>query len=203
MMRVLKSSWFLALASCLLYLATTAALLRPEQFAAVRATRAANRSANDDPSWRFRNPELEQWLEEIKNEKAALALREQQLRELQTRLDAERQEILTLTQTVHQLQTDFDKGVIRFREDESENLKRQTKIIKGMSPEGAAAMLNEMPDDEIVRLLFLLKPDETSQILDSMSKAGKSEAKRAAELALRIRKVVSPSPNGSAKRSSG
>lgn len=192
MTRILQSSWFVALASCLLYLATTAALLRPEQLAGARVSTKVSQSPNDDPSWKFRNPEFDQWIEEIKSEKEALNVREQQLRELQTRLDAEHQEILTLTQEVHQLQMNFDKGVVRFKEQEADNLKKQTKLVSGMSPEGAAAMLSQMQDDDVVRLLFSLKTDQAGAILDNMSKAGPVEAKRAASLSLRLQKVLPP-----------
>ena len=195
MVRLLQSSWAVALLGCILYLATTAALLRPGQFAAARAAvQQVKTSPDTDPSWRFRNPEFEQWVEELKREKEGLALREQQLRELQTRLDAERAEILAVTQTVHQLQMEFDKGVVRLKEQELDNLKRQTKIVGAMSPEGAAAMLNEMPEDEIVGILFTLKPEAASTLLDTLSKMGKSEAKRAATLAERLRLVLPPSP---------
>jgi flagellar motility protein MotE (MotC chaperone) len=114
------------------------------------------------------------------------------LQELQKRLDAERQEILTVTQTVHQLQMDFDKGIVRLKEQDSENLKHQTKIIGSMSPEGAAAMLNEMPEDQTVGVLYMLKADTASLILDTLSKMGKTEAKRAATLTERLRKVLPP-----------
>jgi len=192
MTRILQSSWFVALASCLLYLATTAALLRPEKFAGARVASKAGQSPSDDPSWKFRNPEFDQWVEEIKTEKEALKTREQQLHELQTRLDAERQELLSLTQEVHQLQMNFDKGVVRFKEQDADNLKKQTKLVAGMSPDGAAAMLSQMQDDDIVRLLFSLKTDQAGAILDTMSKAGPADAKRAAALALRLQKVLPP-----------
>jgi flagellar motility protein MotE (MotC chaperone) len=203
MTRLLRSSWFIALVSCVLYLATTAALIRPESVGELPATQAASRSANDDPSWRFRNPEFEQWIAELKSERAALETRAQQLKELQTRLDAERQEVLAYTQVVHQLQVEFDKNVIRLKEQSADNIKRQVKIIAGMSPEGAANMLNEMPDDEIVHVLFLLKPDQASPILDAMSKMGKAEAKRAAVFTEQLRKVVSPSPGTTGKGAQG
>ncbi len=194
MSRLLQSSWFVALTGCLLYLATTGALLRPKDFAGARTEQTVSHSPNDDPSWKFRNPEFEQWVQEIKSEKELLATREQQLRELQTRLEAEHQEILTLTQTVYGLQQSFDQGVVRFKEQEADNLKRQTKVVAGMSPEGAAAMLSQMPDDQIVRILYSLKPDQASPILDTMSKLGPIEAKRAADLAQRLTKVVSLAP---------
>jgi flagellar motility protein MotE (MotC chaperone) len=65
-------------------------------------------------------------------------------------------------------------------------------VITSMSPEGAAAMLNEMPEDETASVLFMLKPDSASVILDTLSKMGKAEAKRAAELTARMRVVLPP-----------
>ena len=192
MVRLLKSSWTVAVLGGLLYLATTAALLRPNRFQGLTIPTEGNDAAQDVPSWSFKNPEFDQWVEELKHERETLAQRAQQLQELQKRLDAERQEILIVTQTVHQLQMDFDKNVVRLKDQEMENLKRQSKIVSAMSPEGAAAMLNEMPEDQTVGVLFTLKPDASSLILDTLSKMGKTEAKRAAELTERLRVVLPP-----------
>jgi flagellar motility protein MotE (MotC chaperone) len=197
MLRLLTSSWFVGLIGGLIYLATTAALIRPGQFELPTTVAAAPLSPNDDPSWNFRNPEFEQWVEELKREREALDQRSQQLQELQKRLETERQEILSVTQTVHQLQMEFDKNVVRIKEQELDNLKRQTKVVASMSPEGAAAMLNEMPEDQTVAVLFMLKPDASSLILDTLSKMGKTEAKRAAQLTERMRMVLPPPSNSS------
>lgn len=196
MLCLLKSPWTIPLIGGVLYLATTAALIRPGQFERPAPTAEAKRSPNDDPSWNFRNPEFEQWVQELKQEREAVAQRAQQLQELQKRLDAERQEILTVTQAVNQLQMEFDKSVVRIKEQELDNLKHQTKIVAAMSPEGAAAMLNEMPEDQSVGVLFMLKPDAASLILDTLSKMGKTEAKRAALLTERIKLVLPPPPSG-------
>jgi len=193
MIRLLQSQWVVALTGCLLYLGTTAALIRPEHFEGAHVSFEASNSTDDDPSWRFRNPEFEQWIQDLKREREALAQREQQLQEFQTRLESERQELLAATQTVYQLQMEFDKGIVRLKEQEVENLKRQTKVIGSMSPEGAAAMLDQMPEDEVVGILFTLKPEAASLILDTLSKMGKTEAKRAAGLAERMRLVLPPS----------
>jgi flagellar motility protein MotE (MotC chaperone) len=192
--RLLKSHWTVALLGGLLYLAVTAALLRPGRFELPTLSAEAASFASNEPSWNFRNPEFEQWVSELKHEREALAQRSQQLQELEKRLAAERQEILSVTQAVHQLQMDFDKNVVRIKEQELENLKHQTKIIASMSPEGAAGMLNEMPEDQTVGLLFMLKPDAASLILDTLSKMGKPEAKRAADLTQRLRLVLPPAP---------
>jgi len=189
MMRIFQSSWLTVFLGCLLYLGTTAGLLRPKRFAGMQLV-SSEYSTEEDPSWRFKNPEFDQWVAQIKDEREALAVREQQLNEWQTRLDAERQEISTITQTVARLQTDFDRNVIRFRAQEADNVKRQAKLIAAMTPPGATSMLNEMPDDDVVRILYTMKTDEASLILDYLSKAGKAEAKRAADLTARLHQVL-------------
>jgi flagellar motility protein MotE (MotC chaperone) len=59
-----------------------------------------------------------------------------------------------------------------------------------MTPDGAVAMLNEMPDDEVALLLYSLKADVSGAILDSMSKLGGVPAKRAASLTERIKDIL-------------
>jgi flagellar motility protein MotE (MotC chaperone) len=202
MIRVLQSSWLAALAGCLLYLGVTAALLSPAKFAGLRtALNASEESPNDDPSWRFRNPEIDEWVAEMKREKTALALREQQLKDLQVRLQSDRQELNTATQTVYQLQAEFDKNVLRIKDQEVENLKRQAKILSTMSPDAAASLVKEMPEDDSVRILFTMKVDDASVILENLSKLGKSEAQLAATITERTQKVLPPDPKARPKTS--
>ena len=193
MIRIFQSPVFAAAIGCLLYLGTTVVVLNPSKFATIKAP-TPNYSAEDDPSWRFRNPEFDQWVSQIKSEKENLDLREERLNELQTRLNAELQEVSTVTQTVNQLQANFDKNVIQFKAVEADNVKHQVKLMSAMSPAGATAMLNEMPDDEAVKILFAMKNDVASLILDTMSKSGKPQAKRAAGLTERLRQVLPAAP---------
>jgi flagellar motility protein MotE (MotC chaperone) len=204
MIRTLQSSWMTALVGCLLYLGVTAAMIKPLQFPELPSgaeLAGPKRSAADAPSWKFHNPEFDQWVAEIKREKESLGLREQQLRDLQTRLESEREELNTATQTINQLQAEFDKNVIRIKDQEVENLKRQAKVISGMSAEGAAGVLNQMPEDEAVRILFTMKADEASLILETLSKLGKIEARRAAVITEKLRHTLPPASGGRAKAS--
>jgi flagellar motility protein MotE (MotC chaperone) len=192
MTRILQSGWFVALVGCLLYLGMTIFVLSPSKFAGAQFIQP-DYSADDDPSWRFRNPEFNQWVSDIQNEKERLDLRSQQLDEWETRLNLELQEVSMATQTVAQLQSNFDQDVIRFKAQETDNVKHQAKLISAMSPEGAVDMLNEMSDDDVVRILFTMKPDQASLILDTISKSGPDEAKRAAQLTERLHQVL-PEP---------
>ena len=204
MIRLLQSSWLTALIGGALYMGVTIGLIVPARFEGVKAmiAAAAHKNPLDAPSWQFLNPEFDQWLAEIKQEKASLALREQQLQELQTRLDTERKELTTVTQTVYQLQSEFDKNVLRIKDQEIENVKRQAKVISGMSPEAAAGLINEMPEDVAVQILFTMKPDEASVVLEAFSKLGKNEARRAALMTERMRRTLPPDPGARPKPSS-
>ena len=198
MMRLFQSSWFVALAGCLLYLATTVLVFDSAEFSPP-PVEADDLSATDDPSWRFHNPEFDQWLSQIKIQKENLDAREQRLNELQTRLNVELQEISAATQTVSQLQAAFDKNVILFKTQEAANLKKQVKLITSMSPEGAVAMLGEMPDETAVRLLFSMKSDDASQILDALSKKNQAGARRAADLTEQLHRILPAGTNSVAK----
>jgi len=184
----------------LLYLGTTFVLLSPAKFAGARPAPAAKRFVNNEVSWKFNNPEFDQWVNELRQEKEALALKEQQLKELQKRLEAERVELTTVTQTVAQMQTEFDKNVIRFTSQKQDSVKRQAKLITTLSPEAAVALINEMSDDDAVRLFFSMKTDQVSPLIEAMSKAGSNGTKRAALLTERLSRVLpaeasNPRPN--------
>jgi len=193
MNRLLQSTWMVSLTGCIVYLATTAVVLSSAHFEGVGGDEMPM-SANDDPSWKFRNPEFEQWVEDLKREKAALEARKLELSEWETRLQSERQELTLVTQGVAQLQASFEKNVVRVRAQEVKNLKRQAKTMADMSPEAAAAMLDQMTDDDVARLFSVMKDDQMALLLETLSKMGAAQAKRAATITERMRHVLPPDP---------
>ncbi|HEX4119655.1 MAG TPA: hypothetical protein VH619_03425 [Verrucomicrobiae bacterium] len=134
------------------------------------------------PSWDFSNPEADELIAELKSEKKSLDAREKQLDELATRLQAERAELGQVTQSVRQLQTDFDKSVVRVKGDEIVNLKKLAKTYADMSPETAAAVLSELDNDAVVRIFVFLKDNEAAAILEALAKTGPDDARRAAAI---------------------
>jgi septal ring factor EnvC (AmiA/AmiB activator) len=67
-------------------------------------------AAEDNPSWKYRNPEIDQWIAQIKEERDSLDLRTEQLKEWEARLAAENREVAMVTQTVTKLQADFESA---------------------------------------------------------------------------------------------
>jgi flagellar motility protein MotE (MotC chaperone) len=190
MVHLLKSPATVGIVACLTFFLTMFAVLRMLPLGTVTPAVKTPMIAEDDPSWKFHNPDIDQWVSQLKSERETLAVREQQLKEWETRLAAESREIAAVTQAVTRSQQEFDKRVLLFTDQQKDNVKKQLKVIAGMTPDGAAAMLNEMPDDEVARLLYAMKPDVSAAILDAMSKTGGAFARRAAALTDRIKDIV-------------
>jgi flagellar motility protein MotE (MotC chaperone) len=139
------------------------------------------------PSWEFSNPEADQLVTELKEEKSAVATRQQELNEMATRLDAERSELGQVTQSVRQLQNDFDKSVLHVQTDETANLKKLAKVYSEMDPQTAADVFVEMDDVSIVKIMIFMKDSETAGILEALAKKGKPQAHRTAMISDRLR----------------
>jgi flagellar motility protein MotE (MotC chaperone) len=194
MPRLLQSPATVLIVAFVMFFGTMYLLLRTLPLGQVTLAAKPQLAPGDDPSWKFHNPDIDQWISQIKTEREALAVREQDLKEWEARLAAESREIAAVTQAVSRTQADFDKRVLLFTDQQKDNVKKQLKVIADMSPDGAAAMFNELADDEAARILYSLKPDVAGAILDAMSKTGGAPAKRAAALAERMKEIL-PTPS--------
>ncbi|HTD66932.1 MAG TPA: hypothetical protein VK846_10430 [Candidatus Limnocylindria bacterium] len=194
-MKILSSSWFVALVGSLAYLGTTLFCFSIAKLGTIHPTAVAEEDhAILTESWGFKNPELDQMIVELKQEKEALSLRAQQLKELEARLASERQEIKAVTDAVSRLQRELDQSVLRIKQEEIPNLKKLAKVHAAMSAEGSANILKEETDEEILKVLFYLKPTETGPIVEAFGKLGKAEAQRAAQLTERLRRTTENPP---------
>lgn len=196
MKRILGANWFVALVGSLLYLGTTLFCFSTAKFERVR-TPGDGAGQNERPvgeSWVFQNPDLDQMIDELRREKDALSVREQQLQDLETRLASERQEISVVTAAMGRVLKEFNDTILNIRQAEVPNLKKLAKAHAAMSPEGSANILKEQTDDEILKVLFYLKPAQTGLILEAFGRLGKSEAQRAGQLTERLRRSVESPP---------
>jgi flagellar motility protein MotE (MotC chaperone) len=102
------------------------------------------------------------------------------------------------TNAVVQLQRDFEAAVkrlkdeqLRITEEEQVNLKKLAKLYTTMTPEGAAAVLKETPDDTLVKLMAVMKESEIAPILETLTQRSPAEAKRVALVTDRYRLLQS------------
>jgi flagellar motility protein MotE (MotC chaperone) len=203
MMKILQAKWFAITLGTLVYAGTTWWFLQPQKqlLNAARSLRAAATKQIEQvggPSWTFMNPELNQLATDLKDEREALRRRSSQLDELEARLTIERQEISAVTQTVARLRKELDQSVIRVTEEEAVNLRKLGKVYATMSPPGAAHILKEMDDDQLVKILALMKEAETAPILEAFGALDAQQAKRAALISNRLRLTLAPKKAGAA-----
>lgn len=140
--------------------------------------------------WDRHNPETDQLLKEIQTEREYLTKKAAELKDLETRLAAERAEINQITQRVAQLQFEFDQTIIRIKEEEVPNLKKLARLYSTMSIEGAIAIIRELDDLVVVKLMSFMKEDQSAPLLEAMAREGETQAKRAANIAEALRKTV-------------
>jgi flagellar motility protein MotE (MotC chaperone) len=95
------------------------------------------------------------------------------------------------------IQQQVDRDLFRIKDDEAGNLKKLAKMYSAMEPASAARILRELDDVIVVKILTLVKEPETALILESFSRMGEAETKRAAAISESLRSTVSakPSPN--------
>lgn len=189
MTKLLTSNWTAVVCGAIVYLLSTVAFWKPPTLpkGGVSGESSESVAGRTGASWEFTNPEADQLIGELKAEREALKKREQQLDALSVRLEAERTEINQATQSVHQLQIDFDKNVTRVTEEETANLKKLAKVYSQMAPENAAKVFTEMDDQAVVKIMVFMKDGDTAAILDAIAKNGSPQAKRVAALSETLR----------------
>jgi flagellar motility protein MotE (MotC chaperone) len=190
-MKMLQSGWFCAVVGTVLYLGTMAAVWKTPVVTPPPVAAVKERAAEPKPSWEFYSPEVEQLVEDLRAQKTALATRERELKDWEARLAAEQAELKSVLAGIERKRAEFDALVVRVRDEEVANLRRLARIYSAMAPENAVAVLKEMKDDEVVKILAFMKDAQTAPILETLAQQGPAEARRAAQITERIRVSVS------------
>ncbi|MBM3880965.1 MAG: hypothetical protein FJ387_14805 [Verrucomicrobia bacterium] len=187
MISFLRSKWMVALLGGLSYLLTTVLTWHPPSLPA-RTPQAGPAEAEPvySPAWSYRNPEVDSLIAELRSERTQLETRRLELQQWEARLRAERSEINTLTQIVHQLQLDLDSTFMQVQESEKTNLKRLAKVYTEMSPESVATIFEQIEDEAVLKILTTLREPEVAAILNAMAKEP-AQTKRVALLCERLR----------------
>jgi flagellar motility protein MotE (MotC chaperone) len=185
LMKFLTSPWFSAPVGAIVYLASTFLFWKTP--ALPPPVKTDDQPVLSGPSWEFSNPEADQLIAQLRDEKKAMDAREQKLQEWQQSLDAQKLQLNMITQAVWQLQTDFDRSVVRVSEEETTNLKRLAKIYADMKPADVATIMGPLDDVVIVKTMLFMKENESAAILEIFAKGGPEQAKRASQIAEHVR----------------
>jgi flagellar motility protein MotE (MotC chaperone) len=145
-----------------------------------------------EKGWDFWTLAIDNLTSELKEEKARLRQQAEQLDQRTARLAAERQELDKLRLDLEATRHEIDERVIAIGADESRNLRTLSQTYTNLTPHAAVAIIREMDDTTVVKILSLMKPDVVGAIFEEMaSGTDTSLAKRAANLSEKIRLMKS------------
>lgn len=198
-----------SLIGALLYLAVTAVVFikgyRPPKPSAPKVVRAAENdgiggsphagktaeelSRDQPPSWSFYNPEIDELVTYLRQASNTFQLRKKELDELGRRIEAERAELASVTQSVVRLREEINRHLIQIEDDEAANVKRLAKTYAGMEPASVAKVFAEMDERFVVKVMSQMKDDQNGLILDALAKTDAQRARLAASLSDKLRLV--------------
>ncbi|MEI7566743.1 MAG: hypothetical protein WCJ10_02830, partial [Opitutaceae bacterium] len=143
--------------------------------------------------WNFWTIEIENLATELKGERDQLQHRTEQLTQRETQLAAERQELNKVRSEIESLRTEIATKVIEINADEAKNIRTLAQTYTNLSPVAAVAIIKELDDTMVVKILAMMKPDIVAPIFEQMSRTTAPEnlARRAAHLSDRLRLMKS------------
>ncbi|HEX2860838.1 MAG TPA: hypothetical protein VHN79_04330 [Lacunisphaera sp.] len=140
--------------------------------------------------WDFWTIEIDGLSSELKEERARLRQQAEVLNQRAARLAAEQQELAKIRADIEAMRAEIGRKVIEITADEAKNLRALAQTYSNLTPKGAVAILREMDDTTVVKILSLMKSDAVGPIFEEMAKTASPDgtlARRAALLSEKLR----------------
>ncbi len=140
--------------------------------------------------WDFWTIEVENLAKELKAERDKQKKQAESLEQRAARIASEEKELAKVRTEVEGMRRQITERIIEITADEVKNLRTLASTYAGLTPKAAVAILKEMDDATVVKILSLMKPDVITPIFEEMSKGGTPEsplAKRAATISEKLR----------------
>jgi flagellar motility protein MotE (MotC chaperone) len=154
------------------------------------AARAMAAKEKKTQGWDFWTIEIDNLASELKEEKGRLKKQSEALDQRAARLTAEQQELEKLRASIEAMRKEIGEKVIEMNVDEAKNLRALAQTYTNLTPRAAVAIVREMDDTTVVKILSLMKPDVVAPIFEEMSKTPDKDgllARRAAALSEKLR----------------
>ena len=147
-----------------------------------------------DQGWDFWTIEVDNLAAELKDEKARMAKLSEQLDLRAARLGAEQKELEKVRISIEATRKEIGDRVIEISADEQKNLRSLAQTYTNLTPRAAVAIIREMDDMTVVKILSMMKADVVAPIFEEMSKTADRDgvlARRAAILSEKLRLMKS------------
>jgi flagellar motility protein MotE (MotC chaperone) len=118
--------------------------------------------------WSFRTSEVNNMIKDLAEQRDALAAKLNELSVEEARLASERKENERLRDEIARNRKDLADFIVQIKAGESVRLREEVAILNNMTPENVVIVFNEKSDNDVVKLLSMMKPDTVGPILDMM-----------------------------------
>jgi len=142
--------------------------------------------------WNFWTIEIENLANELKGERERQRKLAEQLEHRETQMAAERQELNKIRTDIEGLRQEIATKVVEINADEMKNVRALAQTYTSLTPRAAVAIIKEMDDAMVVKILSMMKPDVVAPIFEEMSRTAGNDgpmARRVALLSDRLRLV--------------
>jgi len=196
---MLKSPLILALLGIVLGIGTTAGVIIMNKDSLIGAEPAAHgpklpMPANAPRDWVFWTEEINKLSADLKQEREALDEREKELEQFEKRLTGEREELRKVRSELEGMRREVTDNIPKIEASEKANIKNLAKTYSAMKPADAVAVMRELDDPAVVKILASMKADVVGTIFQEMAKARDADgtlAVRAARISEQLRLVQS------------
>ena len=144
--------------------------------------------------WNFWTIEIEELANELKGERDRIRKQGEQLERREAQLASERQELNKVRTEIEGIRQEIAAKIIEVNADESKNIRSLASTYTSLTPKAAVAIIRELDDVTVVKILSVMKADVVAPIFEEMSRTAGPDgslAKRAATLSDRIRLIKS------------
>jgi len=195
---MLKSPWVLAFLGIFLGIGTTVGVvlmsLNSIMGEPVKKEPGLPGPANAPREWAYWSDEINHLADDLKSERQALDDRAKELDQFEKRLVSEREELRKVRVELEGMKREVTDNIPKIEASERQNIKTLAKTYSAMKPTDAVAVLREMDDPSIVKILASMKPDIVGTIFQEMAKAKDTDgtlSARAARISEQLRLVQS------------
>ena len=174
------SNWGLIIVAILLGTATAAGVLL-WRWPAIAAATATPPPAQTSPAtktmitaqskdWDFYTAEIDTLMTELQSERVAYEKKTKDLAAVEMRIETEKKELLRLRGEIEQMRQELTTETTQLQSAERTNVRSLARTYSNMKPTQAVAILAEMSDANIAKLLATMKSDVVAKILGEMSR---------------------------------
>jgi flagellar motility protein MotE (MotC chaperone) len=198
---MLKSPWFIVILGVLLGVGTSAFLVMKSLSTVVAAAAPKTPKATEQyvqfapRDWTMRSNDFEKLAKDLAEQKTALEARKKDLDDYSDRLANERKEIEKVRVQVDEMRKLVTDNLPKLDASEKVNIKSLAKTYSTMAPIDAVAVLREMDDSTIVKILSVMKADVVGAIFQEMARTKDGDATlatRAAHISDQLRLLQTP-----------